>query len=248
MRILIHDYSSLRRRIQVLFIGCYSHVFSSRYICSWKKSRLPSVLTHCFCAVFRLASMNLLSRSFKSFQEVVLFLFHKKHSYWKHVYWWLRFLMKSYDQVHSGKLVCGMVSYLNDLPSQRIQPQQVAVWPTLVDINSPDSLTEAYRLRAARWAHAPAGLGSRPWGLLGRGLVDVGQPPVLWITSSELAFVLLLNRLVEIAAKNLQTEVIHRKSKEVAWNLTSVDLVRASEVSDSSPLVRPLRHCLPSSF
>ncbi|KAK1330812.1 hypothetical protein QTO34_008750 [Cnephaeus nilssonii] len=96
-----------------------------------------------------------------------------------------RFLMKSYDQVHSGKLVCGMVSYLNDLPSQRIQPQQVAVWPTVVDIDSPHSLTEAYRLRAAR--------------------------------------------LVEIAAKNLQTEVSHRKSKEVAWNLTSVDLVRASE-------------------
>ncbi|TKC53463.1 hypothetical protein EI555_014918 [Monodon monoceros] len=96
-----------------------------------------------------------------------------------------RFLMKSYDQVHSGKLVCGMVSYLNDLPSQHIQPQQVAVWPTVVDINSPDSLTEAYKLRAAR--------------------------------------------LVEIAAKNLQTEVIHRKSKEVAWNLTSVDLVQASE-------------------
>ncbi|XP_008511549.1 peroxisomal acyl-coenzyme A oxidase 1 isoform X3 [Equus przewalskii] len=96
-----------------------------------------------------------------------------------------RFLMKSYDQVHSGKLVCGMVSYLNDLPSQRIQPQQVAVWPSVVDINSPDSLTEAYKLRAAR--------------------------------------------LVEIAAKNLQTEVFHRKSKEVAWNLTSVDLVRASE-------------------
>ena len=45
-----------------------------------------------------------------------------------------------------------------------------------------------------------------------------------------------LNRLVEIAAKNLQIEVIHRKSKEVAWNLTSIDLVRASEVSDGSPL------------
>uniref|UniRef100_A0A452QHJ6 Acyl-coenzyme A oxidase n=1 Tax=Ursus americanus TaxID=9643 RepID=A0A452QHJ6_URSAM len=96
-----------------------------------------------------------------------------------------RFLMKSYDQVHSGKLVCGMVSYLNDLPTQRIQPQQVAVWPTVVDIDSPDSLTEAYKLRAAR--------------------------------------------LVEIAAKNLQNEVIHRESKEVAWNLTSVDLVQASE-------------------
>ncbi|XP_015359767.1 peroxisomal acyl-coenzyme A oxidase 1 [Marmota marmota marmota] len=96
-----------------------------------------------------------------------------------------RFLMKSYDHVHSGELVCGMVSYLNDLPSQRIQPQHVAVRPTVVDINSPDSLTEAYKLRAAR--------------------------------------------LVDIAAKNLRNEMSHRKSKEVAWNLTSVDLVRASE-------------------
>ncbi|KAG8519380.1 Peroxisomal acyl-coenzyme A oxidase 1, partial [Galemys pyrenaicus] len=96
-----------------------------------------------------------------------------------------RFLMKSYDQVRSGKLVGGMVSYLNDLPSQRIQPQQVAVWQAMVDISSPDGLTEAYRLRAAR--------------------------------------------LVEIAAKNLQNEVMRQKSKEVAWNLTSVDLVKASE-------------------
>ncbi|XP_010616730.1 peroxisomal acyl-coenzyme A oxidase 1 isoform X2 [Fukomys damarensis] len=96
-----------------------------------------------------------------------------------------RFLMKSYDQVQSGKLVCGLVSYLNDLPSQRIQPQQVAVWPTVMDINSPDSLTEIYKLRAAR--------------------------------------------LIDIAAKNLQAEVSHRQSREEAWNLTSVDLVRASE-------------------
>ncbi|XP_072501860.1 peroxisomal acyl-coenzyme A oxidase 1 isoform X3 [Notamacropus eugenii] len=96
-----------------------------------------------------------------------------------------RFLMKSYDQVHSGKLVGGMMSYLNDLASQRIQPQQVAGWPAMVDINSPDSLTEAYKHRAAR--------------------------------------------LVEAAARNLQAEMKHRKSKDVAWNLTSVDLVRASE-------------------
>ncbi|XP_037347341.1 peroxisomal acyl-coenzyme A oxidase 1 isoform X2 [Talpa occidentalis] len=96
-----------------------------------------------------------------------------------------RFLMKSYDQVHSGKLLGGMMSYLNSLPSQRIQPQQVAGRPVVMDISSLDSLTEAYKLRAAR--------------------------------------------LVEIAAKNLQTEVMRQKSKEVAWNLTSVDLVKASE-------------------
>lgn len=96
-----------------------------------------------------------------------------------------RFLMKVYDQVQSGKLVHGLVSYLNDLPSQRIQPQQVAVWPTVVDINNPDSLTEIYKLRAAR--------------------------------------------LIDIAAKSLQGEMSHRKSKEVAWNLTSVGLVRATD-------------------
>lgn len=49
-------------------------------------------------------------------------------------------------------------------------------------------------------------------------------------SSSSLSF---LDRLVEIAAKNLQNEVIRRESKEVAWNLTSVDLVRASEVRDN---------------
>ncbi|KFO35628.1 Peroxisomal acyl-coenzyme A oxidase 1 [Fukomys damarensis] len=36
-------------------------------------------------------------------------------------------------------------------------------------------------------------------------------------------------RLIDIAAKNLQAEVSHRQSREEAWNLTSVDLVRASE-------------------
>lgn len=37
---------------------------------------------------------------------------------------------------------------------------------------------------------------------------------------------------MEAAAKNLQAELNHRKSKEDAWNKTSVDLVRASEVCD----------------
>lgn len=45
-------------------------------------------------------------------------------------------------------------------------------------------------------------------------------------------FFVIWNRLVESAAKNLQAELNHRKSKEEAWNRTSVDLVRASEVSD----------------
>lgn len=36
--------------------------------------------------------------------------------------------------------------------------------------------------------------------------------------------------MVEFAAKNLQAELNRRKSKEEAWNRTSVDLVRASEV------------------
>ncbi|XP_062976396.1 peroxisomal acyl-coenzyme A oxidase 1 isoform X2 [Elgaria multicarinata webbii] len=96
-----------------------------------------------------------------------------------------RFLVKSYTQVSSGQLVSGMMSYLNDLPEQRIQPQQVAARPTTVHINNPSSLVEVYKLRASR--------------------------------------------LVEFAAKNLQAELNRRKSKEDAWNRTSVDLVRASE-------------------
>ncbi|XP_053155314.1 peroxisomal acyl-coenzyme A oxidase 1 isoform X2 [Hemicordylus capensis] len=96
-----------------------------------------------------------------------------------------RFLVKSYTQVSSGQLVSGMMSYLNDLPGQRIQPQQVAGRPTAVHINNPSSLVEAYKLRASR--------------------------------------------MVEFAAKNLQAELNRRRSKEDAWNRTSVDLVRASE-------------------
>ncbi|KAL8163195.1 UNVERIFIED_CONTAM: Peroxisomal acyl-coenzyme A oxidase 1 [Gekko kuhli] len=96
-----------------------------------------------------------------------------------------RFLIKSYTQVSSGQLVSGMVSYLNDLSGQRIQPQQVAARPAALHINNPASLVETYKLRASR--------------------------------------------LVEFAAKNLQGELNRRRSKEDAWNRTSVDLVRASE-------------------
>lgn len=39
------------------------------------------------------------------------------------------------------------------------------------------------------------------------------------------------HRLVEIAAKNLQAELQHSKSNEDAWNNSSIDLVRASDVS-----------------
>ncbi|XP_029456329.1 peroxisomal acyl-coenzyme A oxidase 1 isoform X2 [Rhinatrema bivittatum] len=60
-----------------------------------------------------------------------------------------RFLVKSYTQVSSGKPVGGMVSYLNDLPRQRIQPQAVAARPTVKDINDLTGLVEAYKLRAA---------------------------------------------------------------------------------------------------
>lgn len=108
------------------------------------------------------------------------------------------------------------MSYLNDLPSQRIQPQQVAARASVVDLSNPDSLMDAYRLRAARCASAHAG----------EGVLDTGVPCLR--TS------LLPDRLVEVAAKNLQAEISHRSSREVAWNLTSVDLVRASEVGPDS--------------
>ncbi|XP_019358717.1 PREDICTED: peroxisomal acyl-coenzyme A oxidase 1 isoform X2 [Gavialis gangeticus] len=67
-----------------------------------------------------------------------------------------RFLVKCYAQVSSGQLVSGMVSYLNDLSGQRIQPQQVAARPTTVHINDPASLVEAYKVRASRLVEAAA--------------------------------------------------------------------------------------------
>ncbi|EMP23786.1 Peroxisomal acyl-coenzyme A oxidase 1 [Chelonia mydas] len=67
-----------------------------------------------------------------------------------------RFLIKSYTQVSSGHLVSGMVSYLNDLSGQHIQPQQVAARSTTVHINDPASLMEVYKLRASRLVEAAA--------------------------------------------------------------------------------------------
>lgn len=61
-----------------------------------------------------------------------------------------RFLVKSYNQVSSGQRVTGMVSYLNDLSRQRVQPQHVAGRTETVRINDPVSLVEAYKARAAR--------------------------------------------------------------------------------------------------
>ncbi|XP_039183969.1 peroxisomal acyl-coenzyme A oxidase 1 isoform X1 [Crotalus tigris] len=96
-----------------------------------------------------------------------------------------RFLVKSYTQVSSGQLVSGIMSYLNDLSGQHIQPQHVAARPTTLHINNPSSFVEAYKLRASK--------------------------------------------MVEFAANNLQAELTRWKSKEDAWNRTSIDLVRASE-------------------
>ncbi len=38
------------------------------------------------------------------------------------------------------------------------------------------------------------------------------------------------HRLVETAAENLQVELQHSKSNEDAWNNSSIDLVRATDV------------------
>ncbi|XP_074871003.1 peroxisomal acyl-coenzyme A oxidase 1 isoform X3 [Carettochelys insculpta] len=67
-----------------------------------------------------------------------------------------RFLVKSYTQVNSGQLVSGMVSYLNDLSRQHIQPQQVAARHTAMLISDPASLVEVYKLRASRLVEAAA--------------------------------------------------------------------------------------------
>ncbi|XP_060774936.1 peroxisomal acyl-coenzyme A oxidase 1 isoform X2 [Neoarius graeffei] len=59
-----------------------------------------------------------------------------------------RYLVKSYRQVHDGKQISGMVSYLND-SNQRFQPRPMSSRPQVININDLQSLVEAYKLRAA---------------------------------------------------------------------------------------------------
>ncbi|MEE6525050.1 hypothetical protein FKM82_024831, partial [Ascaphus truei] len=67
-----------------------------------------------------------------------------------------RFLVKSYTAVLSGEQLGGMVSYLNDLSLQRVQPQPLAGRSLVTDINDLGSLVEAYKQRAARLVVAAA--------------------------------------------------------------------------------------------
>ncbi|KAM8946790.1 peroxisomal acyl-coenzyme A oxidase 1 isoform 1-T1 [Pelodytes ibericus] len=66
-----------------------------------------------------------------------------------------RFLVKSYTAALSGERLSGMVSYLNDVTSQRVQPQPLAGRSVITDLNDLDSLVEVYKQRAA-WCVAGA--------------------------------------------------------------------------------------------
>ncbi|XP_053309460.1 peroxisomal acyl-coenzyme A oxidase 1 isoform X1 [Spea bombifrons] len=66
-----------------------------------------------------------------------------------------RFLVKSYTAAVSGERLSGMVSYLNNVSSQRLQPQPLSGRSVVTDINDLDSLVEAYKQRAA-WSVASA--------------------------------------------------------------------------------------------
>ncbi|XP_053565165.1 peroxisomal acyl-coenzyme A oxidase 1 isoform X1 [Bombina bombina] len=60
-----------------------------------------------------------------------------------------RFLVKSYTAALSGERLSGMVSYLNDVSQQRVQPQPLASRSSVTNINDLSSLVEAYKQRAA---------------------------------------------------------------------------------------------------
>uniref|UniRef100_A0A8C5RAN6 Acyl-coenzyme A oxidase n=1 Tax=Leptobrachium leishanense TaxID=445787 RepID=A0A8C5RAN6_9ANUR len=66
-----------------------------------------------------------------------------------------RFLLKSFNAALSGEHLSGMVSYLNDVSSRRVQPQPLAGRSVVNDINDISSLVEAYKQRAA-WSVAGA--------------------------------------------------------------------------------------------
>ncbi|XP_073462237.1 peroxisomal acyl-coenzyme A oxidase 1 isoform X2 [Aquarana catesbeiana] len=59
-----------------------------------------------------------------------------------------RFLFKSYTAATSGERLGGMLSYLNDVSSQHVQPQPLA-GRSQININDLLSLVEAYKQRAA---------------------------------------------------------------------------------------------------
>lgn len=59
-----------------------------------------------------------------------------------------RFLFKSYTAAISGERLGGMLSYLNDVSSQHVQPQPLA-GRSQININDLLSLVEAYKQRAA---------------------------------------------------------------------------------------------------
>ncbi|KAM4031061.1 peroxisomal acyl-coenzyme A oxidase 1 isoform 1-T1 [Anomaloglossus baeobatrachus] len=60
-----------------------------------------------------------------------------------------RFLFKSYTAALSGERLGGMVSYLNDVSSQRVQAQPLSGRSLVTDINDLGSLVEAYKQRAS---------------------------------------------------------------------------------------------------
>ncbi|KAM4664617.1 peroxisomal acyl-coenzyme A oxidase 1 isoform 1-T1 [Discoglossus pictus] len=60
-----------------------------------------------------------------------------------------RFLVKSYTAALSGERLTGMVSYLNDVSMQRVQPQPLAGRAVITNINDLNSLVEAYKQRAS---------------------------------------------------------------------------------------------------
>lgn len=85
---LIHDFSYVFSRMFESFPLVLIPMFSLLIIfvperCHFCLPSWPTVFS------WGQASMKQLSHSLKSFQEFVLFLFHEKHSCWKHVSWWL---------------------------------------------------------------------------------------------------------------------------------------------------------------
>ncbi|XP_069809763.1 peroxisomal acyl-coenzyme A oxidase 1 isoform X1 [Dendropsophus ebraccatus] len=60
-----------------------------------------------------------------------------------------RFLFKSYTAALSGERLEGMVSYLNDVSSHRVQARPLAGRSLVTDMNDLGSLVEAYKQRAA---------------------------------------------------------------------------------------------------
>ncbi|XP_072259321.1 peroxisomal acyl-coenzyme A oxidase 1 [Pyxicephalus adspersus] len=178
-----------------------------------------------------------------------------------------RFLFKSYNAALAGERLDGMVSYLNDVSSQRVQPQPLAGRSQISDINDVLSLVEAYKQRAAwlvvgaaRNVHADLKRGKRKedaWNKNSVDLVRASQAHCHYVVVK--LFVDKLSEVLDAASNRILSSLcllyaLHGISKNTgdflqAGLLTSSQIEQVEQrVKDLLAVIRPNAVALVDAF